>query len=345
MGDGDRGELVVAALQEAPFPHRTFRRAEGADQSARSEVLAHAQAICDALEQSDEASAVDVQRGLIWAQLATRLEICAEEYGAARSWLRRAADMAERAGDIADPTFLVVVAGDIFGPPSPYFSGWETSPGFLVVSPDQEDAATALQRAANRFQSVAEDGRIIEAWEVTDLATPNWVSNVSMTPAGPITVADTKGELPTAMGERMLKILTEELSTRSIAAHVTSVPRGLQEQREDWAPSDWKLVEVAAGSPVPDLRREPTAIFLCTRVRRGTRDGRQYDANRYWRSDGTWTEDRAEAETFEDWPNDLVAELRRTQDPRITAVRLPADPNLRLPNEPPSALLNPDDPE
>lgn len=164
-----------------------------------------------------------------------------------------------------------------------------------------------------------------------------------MTPVGPIVVVDTEGERTAAMGERMLEILTEELRNRSTVAHVASVPEGLYEQSTEWAPSDWRLVHIESGDPAPDLRREPKAIFVRTSVRRTTRDGRQYDAYRYRRSDGTWTEERGEAETFEDWPSDLVVDLRRTEDPSMTAVLLPADPNVRLPNEPPAALLGRDD--
>lgn len=44
-----------------------------------------------------------------------------------------------------------------------------------LVVPDEREAAIALQRAADRFLSVGEDGSIIEPWDRTELYTPTGI--------------------------------------------------------------------------------------------------------------------------------------------------------------------------
>ena len=78
------------------------------------------------------------------------------------------------------------------------------------------------------------------------------------------------------------------------------------------------------------------AWFILRPVRR-TRDGLalRYE---YRRRDGTWTSDRADAESFDDWehpPNDLIDELRKEIDPGITGVWLTLDAGDVGPMPPP----------
>ena len=112
--------------------------------------------------------------------------------------------------------------------------GWETSPAFLVVSDDVSKAADALGRAAVRFfhldeygSELAPEQRLAEeqaakTWEAA--YTPNFVSDVYLTPRGPMVWTDTKGELTRQMGDAMLHVLLDELRVEGITAHVVAPP-------------------------------------------------------------------------------------------------------------------------
>lgn len=47
---------------------------------------------------------------------------------------------------------------------------------------------------------------------------------VYLTEAGPVMYLDTKGDLPRAMADTMLRILVEELVAQEITAHLTTPP-------------------------------------------------------------------------------------------------------------------------
>ncbi|WAJ34378.1 hypothetical protein OUO20_05435 [Arthrobacter sp. FX8] len=112
--------------------------------------------------------------------------------------------------------------------------GWETSPAFLVVSDDVSKAADALGRAAVRFFHIDEYGselaperrialeQAATTWDVPH--TPNFVSDVYLTPRGPMIWTDTKGELTRPMGDAMLHVLLDELRVEGITAHVVAPP-------------------------------------------------------------------------------------------------------------------------
>ncbi|MDJ0459912.1 hypothetical protein PUN71_022140 [Arthrobacter sp. NQ7] len=112
--------------------------------------------------------------------------------------------------------------------------GWETSPAFLVLSDDDGKAAHALGRAGVRFSHIDEYGRELtpeqrdveeqaaKTWDVP--YTPNFISDVYLTPRGPMVWTDTKGELTRAMGEAMLRVLLEELRAEGITARVVAPP-------------------------------------------------------------------------------------------------------------------------
>jgi hypothetical protein len=112
--------------------------------------------------------------------------------------------------------------------------GWETSPAFLVVSDDDSKATDALGRAAVRFFHIDEYGRELapeqrmaeeqaaKTWDVP--YTPNFISDVYLTPRGPMVWTDTKGELTRQMGDAMLQVLFDELRAEGITAHVVAPP-------------------------------------------------------------------------------------------------------------------------
>lgn len=112
--------------------------------------------------------------------------------------------------------------------------GWETSPSFLVLSNDDRKAAAALGRAALRFYDIDEFGRELPrgqreaeeqaatTWDIP--YTPNYISDVYVTPRGPMVWTDTKGDLPRAMGDAMLRVLLDELRVEGITAHVVRAP-------------------------------------------------------------------------------------------------------------------------
>lgn len=134
---------------------------------------------------------------------------------------------------------MVTAARDIFDRQGEKYEaslggGWETSPAFLVLSNDAKKAADALGRAAVRFFHIDEYGRELKleqreaeeqaakTWDVP--YTPNFISDVYLTPHGPMVWTDTKGELTRPMGDAMLQVLLDELRAEGITAHVVAPP-------------------------------------------------------------------------------------------------------------------------
>lgn len=76
-----------------------------------------------------------------------------------------------------------------------------------------------------------------EAADSEAFYTPNWISDVYLTDSGPAIYADTKGDLPLLMGQRMVAILVEELTARSVPAHIT-VPPPAQPTMRVWTAAD-----------------------------------------------------------------------------------------------------------
>jgi hypothetical protein len=110
------------------------------------------------------------------------------------------------------------------------FDGWEgPSPFFLVVSDETDKAAEALHVAVRRCLCVDGKGKEPTSAEMdstSEYTTPNYYSPVYLTDRGPTAYLDTKGELPRAMAETMLRILLEEVEARGITAYLTTPPPG-----------------------------------------------------------------------------------------------------------------------
>jgi hypothetical protein len=213
----------------------------------------------------------------------------------------------------------VQVARDVFGPRSQWGEGWETDPAFLVQCEDTAGGAAALRAAAARFSSVDEQGRELDYWEVFQGGsyTPNFVSDVYVTPRGLVVWADTKGELSIPMGLKLIKVLVEELRARGVSAAVVRSDVSLSEATVYEFPED-----VPAASAAVDTRGEaPRAWYLARSVRRQTTDGRGYHDCEFWSASSGWSRDRRLAETHDEVPHDLVTALRA--EPRPSEVGEP----------------------
>ncbi|GAA1282975.1 hypothetical protein Psi02_31110 [Planotetraspora silvatica] len=216
----------------------------------------------------------------------------------------------------SNPAGLVSVAPNIYdmqGTPRPHGNSWEPgwhhiSPSFLVVTPDPERAAAAMHRAGLRFGLVTEDGRELRDWEcdVSDAYTPNYISPIHLTEAGPAFYADTKGELSTPMAEAMLHVLVDELIAEEVPSHVTSPP-SRDFDHEVWTPP----------SAEPEKAGGARAWFVARPVIRPVGDGRHYRDHEYRRADGIWTRDLSVAEQFTTPPNELVEALRNLPTPGL----------------------------
>ena len=154
----------------------------------------------------------------------------------------------------------VTVARDIFDQQGEKYEeglghGWETSPGFLVVSDDQDKAARALYAAAGRFMSVDQNGKELSPAEMTGdypQFTPDYVSDVYLTELGPMIWTDTSGELPIGMAETMLLILEAELRAQGITAHVTAPPADLSlDGTRIWRPPSKTAMHAGADVKAP----------------------------------------------------------------------------------------------
>lgn len=119
--------------------------------------------------------------------------------------------------------------------------GWNgPSPTFLVQSDQTEQAAQALYRAILRCNLVGTSGRELTRDEAStgEEYTANYYSPIYLTDAGPMAYLDTKGELPRAMAEAMLRILVEEVTAQGIDAYLTTPP--LDPDEEEWLWPIWE---------------------------------------------------------------------------------------------------------
>lgn len=201
----------------------------------------------------------------------------------ARAWLASVGDGIPPRERIAMPRNLYARQGEAYPD-----GGWETSPAFLIVSPDGDRACRALARAAERFKRVTADGREAASWEeVADAWVPNWVSDVYLSAAGAAVALDTKGELTADMGGALLTVLSEELRRAEVTALVTVPP-------VDGSAFEALWVDPAASETEPEPPAEgPTAWFLIRPVRRTTVDGRSYFDVDFRTECGDWVRDRS----------------------------------------------------
>lgn len=196
--------------------------------------------------------------------------------------------------------------------------GWPNDPEFLVITPNPDEAAPAVHRAAQRFRRVTEHGRECADWESCEDYTPNTVDDVYLPDAGLVVSADTKGDLTTAMGAAMLRILADELVAEGVRALVTTPPADFDYNTPTWA--------APTGSPSPG-GCGPRAYFVARTVSIDIGDGRAYYDTGYRCADGSWTFDHSAAQTWPHdqsgapaWPQasiDLVHALR--EEPRLPA--------------------------
>lgn len=118
----------------------------------------------------------------------------------------------------------VTVAPDVYGPPSEFgWDGWDTDPCFLVRYDDVDGAASALERIQDRLMCVDDEGTELsttELWGGWPNYTPNCVFEVERREDGAEIFVDTKGGLSGPMRRTMLRILTTELRTTGLTAHV-----------------------------------------------------------------------------------------------------------------------------
>jgi hypothetical protein len=202
--------------------------------------------------------------------------------------------------------------------------GWSNSPAFLVVSDETDAATAALIEAGERLMRVDGYGNEVEPWQLTAGAweTPSFVSDIILTDRGPAVCVDTSGELPRPQGERMLRIIVEELEQRGVSGLIVY-------PGEEVYLGDFPKVKR------PDVRYEPvpsTAArtwFVARSVSCTTTTGWDYHDFEYRARDGGWVWQRTSAERFADAPLDLIEELRREPQPKgrgqVTCILLPDD--------------------
>jgi hypothetical protein len=195
-------------------------------------------------------------------------------------------------------------------------AAWETSPAFLVVTPDPEAAVPALQRAARRIKSVTGTGREYAVWEEeweedaeVEAYTPNWVSDIHVAEAGLVVHADTKGYLPSPQGRAMLRILVDELVADGIRALITR-----EREETDFATTPSRPVWDDLSGPRVD--REVLLWVVARDARIDVGDGRWYQESEYWGAGDGWTFDKSAARR---WPYSEVG------DAVALAHTLPAD--------------------
>lgn len=148
----------------------------------------------------------------------------------------------------------VTVDPDIFDSqgeayPDPLDGWWGPSPFFLVVSDETDKAAEALHAAIGRCMRVDGKGNELTAAEMASTGEypANYCSPVYLTARGPMAYLDTKGELPRAMAETMLRILVEEFEARDITAYLTTPPRGSESTDgcPEWEESEAGIARLA----------------------------------------------------------------------------------------------------
>ena len=176
------------------------------------------------------------------------------------------------------------------------------SPAFLVRSTDFEAAASALHAAALRFINIDEEGEELEEWSDTgETYTPNYVSDIYLSPNGPWLSIDTKGVLFPTMVRAMIGVLVEELQRRGVEAHIEAPTPGLLEDETWHAPTPPPAVSEPEG---------PRAWVIKRGRHRVTTTGRSWWDEEYFCNDGRWTRDCREALLFPEVPpSDLVGAL------------------------------------
>lgn len=168
------------------------------------------------------------------------------------------------------------------------------SPAFRVRSADHEAAARALHAAALRFINIDEQGEELEEWSDTaETYTPNYVSDVFVSPDGPWLSIDTQGVLYPQMVRVMIRILVETLQRSGVDAHVEVPPRGLS-VGETWQPPT-----PPSAAAEPD---GPRAWVIRRGRHRVTTTGRGWEDDEYFCNDGTWSRDCREALMFPEMP-------------------------------------------
>ncbi|GAA4035491.1 hypothetical protein GCM10023063_19980 [Arthrobacter methylotrophus] len=148
----------------------------------------------------------------------------------------------------------VTVDPDIFDSqgeayPDP-LDGWEGPSPFLLVASDETDkAAEAPHVATGRCMRVDGKGNELTAAEMASTGeyTANYCSPVYLTDRGLMAYLDTKGDLPRAMAETMLRILVEEVEARGITAYLTTPPRGSESTAgcPEWEDSEAGMARLA----------------------------------------------------------------------------------------------------
>jgi hypothetical protein len=124
----------------------------------------------------------------------------------------------------------ITVAEDVLAQGEPFYEdgeivGWSSSPAFLVTCDDVDRGAAAVHAAGQRIHLLNEHGREIGADEIdVGWNTPSYVSDVYLTDAGAVLFVDTKGDLTRHMGDAMIAVLAEELTSRGVGAHIAALP-------------------------------------------------------------------------------------------------------------------------
>lgn len=184
----------------APDPvKQAYQRAVAGDRHAKVEVDRYVESLVSNLDLGLDPSDLALASNCISSiHVRVQLEVAAGNYDLARDWLQRTVDVGAIGGAPLEADALISVAPDVFEPSERSGRYWLRDPSAVIVSPDQDRAALALQRAGLRFMFVTDDGRVLDEQELNNTDhpyTPNYVSMVYRTPAGPSLYADTKGEL------------------------------------------------------------------------------------------------------------------------------------------------------
>jgi NAD(P)-dependent dehydrogenase (short-subunit alcohol dehydrogenase family) len=106
----------------------------------------------------------------------------------------------------------IEIAADVFGDDEQGFSHEHV---IITGSSDPRGAAGALARAGNRFYVVGEDGP-----EPSEQAFVRYVSAVRLASRGPWFYVDCQGSIPSAMGERMVAVLVEEMERGGVSGRI-----------------------------------------------------------------------------------------------------------------------------
>lgn len=169
-----------------------------------------------------------------------RLHVTAGEYQEAAAVLRAVGQRFPQEAAVD----LVSVAPDVLGPDLRLDgSGQALVPGyveFTVITPDPEQAAAALSRVRGELYDVDERGEVmsaddrIEAGIEDSYYTPNWVSEVVISPVGPKVMLDTKNAMWAPMGRSMIGILRKVLAEDRIVAYIVGTLPDLEDAFEEW---------------------------------------------------------------------------------------------------------------